>query len=67
MNMKTLSDEFREKRKKQCKNCVNFISCRDDNKIECDFDYFEPTMYEDAILFTPELFDCEKFEDIRDI
>lgn len=56
-----------DQQKRMCKNCVNFINCRDDNKIECDFDMFEATIYEDAILFTPELFECDHFEDIRKI
>ena len=60
----TVESEVQQKRK-QCKDCVNFVMCREDNKVECDFDYFEPIMYEDAVLYVPELFDCDKYEDIN--
>lgn len=52
----------------KCRNCVNFLIDDDnDNKVECDWEYFEPTVYEDAILFVPELFECNKYEDIRNL
>ncbi len=49
-----------------CKNCVNFIETEND-KIMCDYEYFGEMNYEDALLNVPELFDCDKFEDIRDL
>ena len=54
-------------KRKMCKDCVNFICCRDDNKFECDYEFFEPVIYEDAVLYTPELFDCDRYENIEDI
>ena len=59
----TTMDQEGQKRMK-CKECVNFICCREDNQYECDFEYWGPIMYEDAVLYTPELFECDKYEDI---
>lgn len=47
--------------KKLCKNCVNWL-CFDGKNIECDFDIFKKTKIESAIIFTPEIFDCENWE-----
>lgn len=56
-----------DQQKRMCKNCVNFIMYRNDNKVECDYDMFKDSIYENAILYKPELFDCEMFENINDI
>jgi hypothetical protein len=47
---------------KLCKNCVNFCTI-DDKYYFCDYEYWDNTLYEKALIFVPELFECNKFEE----
>lgn len=46
---------------KVCQKCVNFLTNKDD-MVECDYEYFTNVKYENAILFVPDMFDCEQYE-----
>jgi hypothetical protein len=43
-----------------CQKCINFI-VRDD-LVFCDYDNFIDEKIENAILFVPEMFDCDFWE-----
>lgn len=45
---------------KLCKDCINFAL--DNNKCYCDYDLFEDISIYKAIIFVPELFECDKWE-----
>jgi len=49
-----------------CKNCVNFIVDEDGKEItvSCDLEYFLYVNLEKGIIFVPELFDCEQYEEV---
>jgi hypothetical protein len=52
-------------KQKLCKDCINFI--RETDKIySCDYEYWENIKVKDAIIFVPELFDCDKWESYRE-
>jgi hypothetical protein len=40
-----------------CKDCINFIY--EDEKVSCDIGYFQDVDIYKALLYIPELFDCE--------
>lgn len=68
MSKKSPLLENENQKSKKCKHCVNFIQFRKEEGIyDCDYNYFNNTPYEDAVLYTPELFDCIRFEDIKDL
>lgn len=47
-----------------CSNCVNWLE-HSKNLISCDYEHFEKIPLEQAIIFVPEIFDCEEFEQIE--
>lgn len=49
---------------KLCKDCVNFIV--EDDKVSCDYEYFENDDVYKALIYVPEQFDCEQFEIIEE-
>lgn len=44
-----------------CRDCVNFIE-EENNKITCDFLYFENEDVYKALIYIPEQFDCQDYE-----
>ena len=45
-----------------CKDCNNFIV--EDGKASCDWGFFENVNIYKAIIYVPELFDCEEWENV---
>lgn len=52
---------------KLCCNCVNFLWDEENEKAYCDFSFFLNCDIYKALLFIPELFDCDKYENIEEI
>ena len=50
---------------KKCTDCVNFIE-EEGNKVSCDYEYFENVQKYKAIVYVPEMFDCDKHEIIEE-
>lgn len=50
---------------KLCKECINFI-VEDDDKVSCDYEYFEYDDIYKALIYVPEQFDCDKYEVIEE-
>ena len=51
--------------KKVCQRCVNFLE--DDGLITCDYEYFADVKFEQAILYVPEIFDCNEYEGFEEL
>lgn len=49
-----------------CKNCVNFLEWEKD-KINCDFELFNESEKKKALLYTPAMFKCEHFENLKNL
>lgn len=47
--------------KQACQRCVNFMENVDET-ITCDYECFINDKLEQAILYTPEMFDCNEYE-----
>jgi len=48
-----------------CQKCVNWIE-EDNGNVSCDYDHFITVKYEVGILFVPELYECENYEEYVD-
>ncbi len=46
---------------KKCVDCVNFLE-EGDKKVSCDYEYFENVNSYKALIYVPEMFDCDKYE-----
>ncbi len=44
-----------------CKNCINFLIDKDEI-CTCDYEYWENISLYQAVLYTPEMFNCLEFE-----
>jgi hypothetical protein len=49
---------------KLCKDCVNFL-VHEKGKALCDYDFWEECLWKDAVLFCPEMFECDKYENVN--
>lgn len=50
-----------------CINCINCINNLDNNLHDCDYGFWLEKKYNEMLLYTPELFECEEFEDYNKI
>jgi hypothetical protein len=48
-----------------CQKCVNFLDTNT-GIITCDYEWFVDVKYEQAILFVPEIFDCDHYEQVEE-
>jgi len=55
-----------EKETRLCKDCVNFIVDDENRKASCDFMFFNNDDIFKAIIYVPDLFDCDRWEVIED-
>jgi len=45
-----------------CKDCINFINADVNGLITCDYEYWENEPFYQAILNTPEMYNCIHYE-----
>ena len=47
-----------------CSKCVNLLELTE-GLFTCDYDYFEDITENKMLISTPEMFDCQEYEEIK--